>query len=118
MKRHRDDVKHLPRSVSSKINNNENNSVNDKYRPCHCNFDCDVFARQISNKCNDCSSPFSFQHRDVTYRNGESEVVHDMERIAGSLENLQIREDNAPLRQSARERKLNARYRYLDIRLN
>ena len=88
LKRHRDDVKRLPRSVSSKKNNNENNSVNDKYRPCHCNFDCDFFARLISNECNDCSSPFSFQDRDVTYPNGESEVVHDMERIAGSLENL------------------------------
>ena len=59
--------------------------------------DCEDFARQISSEYNDCSSPFSFQHRDVTYPNGESDVVHYMERIASSLENLQIRDDNAPL---------------------
>ena len=110
LKRHRDDVKHLPRTVSSKTNNNENNHINDKCRHCHCNCDFEDFARQLSNKYNDCSSPFSFQDRDVTYTNGESEVVHDMERIASSLENLQIRDDNAPLQRSARERKPNARY--------
>ena len=40
-------------------------------------FDED-FARQISNKYNDCSSPFSFQDRGVTYPNGETEVVHNI----------------------------------------
>ena len=30
--RHRDDVKHLSRTVSNKINNTENNPINDKYR--------------------------------------------------------------------------------------
>ena len=33
-----------------------------------------------------------------------------MEQIAGSLENMQIRDDDAPLRRSARETKLNGRY--------
>ena len=31
LKRHRDDVKHLPRAVSNKANNIENNLINDKY---------------------------------------------------------------------------------------
>ena len=52
----------------------------------------------------------SLSRTDVTDPNGESEVVHDMERITSSLENLQIRGDNAPLQLSARERKPNARY--------
>ena len=110
MKRHRYDVKHLPRRVSNKMNNNENNHINDKCRHCHCNCDCEDFARQISNEYNNYSTPFSFQDRDVTDPNGESEVAHDMERITSSLENLQIRGDNAPLQLSARERKPNARY--------
>ena len=97
LKQHRDDVKHLTRTVSSKIDN-ENNPINDKCRPCHCTCDCEGFARQISNKYDDCSSPFSFQDRDVTQPNGESEVAHSMERIASSSEDLQIRDDNAPLR--------------------
>ena len=65
-------------------------------RNCHCNCDCEHLARQMSNKYNDCSSPFSFQDRDVTYPNGQSEVVNNMERIASLLENLQIRDNNAP----------------------
>ena len=97
-KRHRDDVKHLPRTVSSKIDNNENNPINDKCRHYHCNCDCEDFARQISNECNDCSSPFSSQDRGVTHPNGKSKVVHKMERIANLLENLQIRDNNPPLR--------------------
>ena len=62
----------------------------------HCNCDFEHLARQINSKYNDCSSPFSFQDRDVTYPNGQSEVVHNMEWIASLLENLQIRDDNAP----------------------
>ena len=63
LKWHRDDVKHLPRRVWSKINHNENNPMNHTCRNCHCNCDCKHLARQISNKYNDCSSPFSFQDR-------------------------------------------------------
>ena len=94
MKQHRDNVKHFPRTVSSKINNNENNHINKKCSHYHCNSDCEDFARQISNEYNDCSSPFSLQDRDVTYPNRESEVVHNMERITSSLENLQIRDES------------------------
>ena len=47
---------------------------------------------------------------DLTYPNGQSEVVHNMEWIASLLENLQIRDNNAPPWRSARERKPNARY--------
>ena len=63
LKRHRDDVKHLPRAVSNKVNNIENNLINDKYGHCHCACDCEDFARQISNGYNCCSSPSSFQDR-------------------------------------------------------
>ena len=97
LKQQRDNVKHLPGTVSNKINN-ENNHINDKYRYCHCNCDCEDFARQISNKYNDCSSPFSFQDRGgVVYPNGKSQVVHDIEQIVSLLEYLHIRDDNAPI---------------------
>ena len=33
LKQHRDNVKHLPRTISNKINN-EKNHINDKYRYC------------------------------------------------------------------------------------
>ena len=111
LKRHKDDARHLPRIVSNKIKNNENSPINDKYRHCHCICDCVDFVSQISNEYNDCSNPFSFQDIGVTCTIAETEVVHEMERIASSLEHLQIRDDyNAPLRRSAMERKLNARY--------
>ena len=53
LKQNRDDVKHLLSTVLSKINNNENNPINDKWSHCHCNCDCEDFARQISNEYND-----------------------------------------------------------------
>ena len=96
LKQNRDNVKHLLSTVLSKINN-ENNPINDKCSHCHCNCDCEDFARQISNEYNDCSSHFSFQDRDVKYPDGESQVVQGMEQITSSLENLQIRDDNAHL---------------------
>ena len=111
LKQHRDNVKHFPRTVSSKINNNENNHINEKCSHCHCNSDCEDFARQISNEYIDCSSPFSLQDRDVTYPNEESEVVHNMERITSSLKKPTYqRWEHYHLQRSARERKSNARY--------
>ena len=109
-KQYRDDVKHLPRTVSNK-RNNENNPINDKNRHCQCICDCEDFSEQSSKKYNGFSSPFFFQDRVITFSaNEKTEAVHDMELIASSLENLQIKSVNAPLRQSAKERKLNARY--------
>ena len=69
LKQHWDNIKHLPRTVSSNIDNNENNFIN-MCRHCHCNCSCEDFAREISNKYNDCSSPFSFQdrHNTTTWR--------------------------------------------------
>ena len=75
-----------------------NNYINDKNKNCHCTCDCENFARQINNEYYDCSSPFPFQDSDVIDANEEVDEMHDMERIANSLENLQITDNVAPLR--------------------
>ena len=53
------------------INNNENNPINDKYGHCHCIFVIvrTLLDRSVRNIMNDCSSPFSFQDRCVSYPN-------------------------------------------------
>ena len=110
LKRHRDDIKVLPRTISDETANNENSSIDNNHSHCHHTCDCEDFARQINNEYNDCSSPFFFQDRDETYQNEEIDIEPEMERIANSLLNLQIGDDNVPLRRPTRERKQNARY--------
>ena len=87
LKLHRDDVKHWSRAISNKVNT-ENNPINDKYRHCHCTCDCEVFARQISNEYNDCSGPFCFQDRGITYPNGALYTPHGMVGKQDNIANL------------------------------